>query len=82
MRYHEKQYQSNVVKEEAMQMFLDELESRSGVEYTVTEDQFNTLHTAVKQCRTNYQGNNLIKHMDALKCVEEDVNKQRRRQLF
>lgn len=82
MRYHETQYTSNQPKADAMQMVLDGLESGDGVEYEVDEEQFNTLHTAVKQCRTDYQGNNLIDHMDALNEVEEQINDQRRELLF
>lgn len=82
MRYHETQYTSNQPKADAMQMVLDGLESGDGVEYEVSEEEFNTLHTAVKQCRTDYQGNNLIDHMDALNEVEEQINDQRRELLF
>lgn len=82
MRYHEKQYTSNQPKADAMQLILDGLESGEGVEYELDEEQFNTLHTAVKQCRTDYQGNNLIDHMDALSSVEEQINDQRRDYLF
>jgi hypothetical protein len=82
MRYHETQYTSNQPKADAMQMILDGLESGDGVEYEVSEEEFNTLHTAVKQCRTDYQGNNLIDHMDALNEVEEQINNQRRDLLF
>jgi len=82
MRYHETQYTSNQPKADAMQMILDGLESGDGVEYEVNEEEFNTLHTAVKQCRTDYQGNNLIDHMDALNEVEEQINNQRRELLF
>jgi len=82
MRYHETQYTSNQPKADAMQMILDGLESGDGFEYEVSEEEFNTLHTAVKQCRTDYQGNNLIDHMDALNKVEEQINNQRRDLLF
>jgi hypothetical protein len=82
MRYHEKQYTSNQPKADAMQKVLDALESGESASFELDEQELNTLHTAVKQCRTDYQGNNLINHMDALKGVEAQINDQRRDYLF
>lgn len=81
MRYHEAIYTSNQPKSDAMQKVLDGLET-DGAEYELTETEFNTLHTSVKQARTDYQGDNLIDHMDALKVVEGKINDQRRDLLF
>jgi len=81
MRYHENVYTSNQPKSDAMQKVLDGLDA-SGTELELTETEFNTLHTSVKQARTDYQGNNLIDHMDALKGVEQQINDQRRDYLF
>lgn len=82
MRYHEAVYTSNQPASDAMRKILDGLDNRDSVSYELTEEELNTLHTAVKQTRTNYQGDNLIDHMDALSAVEEQVNEQRRELLF
>lgn len=82
MRYHERVYTSNQPKSDAMQMILDGLTESGEIVYELEEEQFNTLHTAVKQLRTNYQGDNLIDHMEALAAVEEQINEQRREYLF
>jgi hypothetical protein len=82
MRYHEKVYTSNQPRANALQKCLDGLVSTDGVEYELNEEEINTLHTAVKQCRTDYQGSNLIDHMDALNPVEDQINDQRRECLF
>lgn len=82
MRYHERVYTSNQPASDAMQKVLDGLTAAEDVSYKLTEEELNTLHTAVKQCRTDYQGNNLIDHMDALNPVEDQINDQRRDYLF
>jgi len=82
MRYHENIYTSNQPHSDAMQKILDGLVGAEDVSYELTEEELNTLHTAVKQCRTDYQGNNLIDHMDALNPVEDQINDQRRDYLF
>jgi len=82
MRHHERVYTSYQPDADAMQKFLDQLDDFNSVSYELTESELNTLHTAVKQCRTDYQGDNLIDHMEALQAVEEQVNDQRRDYLF
>jgi len=82
MRYHERIYTSNQPQSDTMQKILDGIVGSGDVVYELTEEELNTLHTAVKQCRTNYQGDNRIDHMDALNPVEEQINNQRRDYLF
>ncbi len=52
--------------------------------YTVdlTEDELNDLHNAVLEQRIDYQGDNLIEYMDALRIVEEKINDVREEHLF
>jgi hypothetical protein len=52
------------------------------VTYMLTEYELNTLHAAVKQTRTNYQGANDIAQMDALKEVEAQLDEARSEYLF
>lgn len=82
MRYHENIYSSNQPYSQAMQKILDGFTDYDSLSYELSEEELNTLHTAVKQARTSYQGNNLIDHMDALNVVEEQINDQRREYLF
>lgn len=82
MRYHENIYTSNQPYANTMQKILDGLTDFDGVTYELDEQEINTLHTAVKQSRTDYQGNNRIDHMDQLAVVEEQVDSQRREYLF
>ncbi len=82
MRYHERIYTSNQPHSDTMQKILDGLVGAEDVSFELDEEELNTLHTAVKQCRTDYQGNNLIDHMDALNPVEDQINDQRRDYLF
>jgi len=53
-------------------------------EFTVemTADELNDLHNAVMEQRYDYQGENLIDYMDALRAVETDLNEIRRDLLF
>jgi hypothetical protein len=82
MRYHEDVYTSHQPAADTMRYILDELDGMDSVTYELDEDGLNTLHTAVKQTRTNYQGDNLISHMEALQYVEEQINEKRRAELF
>lgn len=82
MRHYERVYTSHQPASDAMAKFLDGLTDFESVSYNLDEFELNTLHTAVKQQRTDYQGNNLIDQMDALKEVEEKVNDIRRDSLF
>lgn len=82
MRYHEDVYTSNQPYSDTMQKILDGLSGTESATYELTGTELNTLHTAVKQARTEYQGNNLIDHMDALNVVEGNINEQRREYLF
>lgn len=81
MRHHENVYTSNQPASEATQKLLDELDN-SGADYTLDEYELNTLHTAIKQTRVDYQGANLIDHMDALRDVEQEVDDYRDEHLF
>lgn len=82
MRHHENVYTSYQPASDAMQGFLDELTDLESVSYELTEFELNTLHTAVKQARSDYQGSNHIDHMDALKNVEKQIDDARREHLF
>lgn len=82
MRRHERVYSGNQPAADALQKCLDGLDSFEGVVYELTSEELNELHSAVLQQRTNYQGDNLIDHMDALRKVETQVNEQREELLF
>ena len=82
MRRHERVYTGNQPAADALQKCLDGLDNFEKVEYEMDEQELNELHSAVLQQRTNYQGDNLIDHMDALKKIETQVNEQRNEYLF
>jgi len=52
------------------------------VTYQFTEYELNTLHAAVKQARTGFQGANDIPQMDALKVIEGQLDDARAEYLF
>jgi hypothetical protein len=56
--------------------------NEKGVTYQFTEYELNTLHAAVKQARTNFQGANDIEQMDALKEIEAQLDAARKEYLF
>jgi hypothetical protein len=82
MRYHENIFTSNQSSADAMKKCLNGLDSFEEVSYELTEEELNTLHTAIKQTRTRYQGDNLIDHMDELNVIESRVDAIRREHLF
>ena len=82
MRRHERVYTGNQPAADALQKCLDGLDNFEKAEYELDEQELNELHSAVLQQRTNYQGDNLIDHMDALKKIETQVNEQRNEYLF
>jgi nucleotidyltransferase/DNA polymerase involved in DNA repair len=82
MRHHERVYTSYQPDADAMQKLLDGLTDVDSVTYELTESELNTLHTAVKQTRNNYQGDNMIDHMDALVKVENQIEEARSEYLF
>lgn len=82
MRRHENIYTSHQPTADALQKVLDATRDFDNVSISLTEHELNTLHSAVKNQRTAYQGDNLIDHMDALREVEEDLNNIRREHLF
>jgi len=83
MRHHERVYTSNQPASDVMYDALEQLYGNSqSVEFDLTEYGLNTLHTAIKQARTNYQGDNLIDHMEALEPIEEQIDETRREELF
>lgn len=79
MRHHERVYTSDQSASETMQKLLDFLyqADKESVDYTLTEQEMNTLHVAVTTRRTAYQGENLIDHMDAMVQVVEQVEEAR-----
>lgn len=52
------------------------------VVFTLTADELNNLHNAVLEQRMDYQGDNLIDYMDALRRVENKINNSREKYLF
>lgn len=82
MRRHERVYTGNQTAADTLQKCLDGLDNFEKAEYELDEQELNELHSAVLQQRTNYQGDNLIDHMDALKKIETQVNEQRNEYLF
>jgi hypothetical protein len=52
------------------------------VEITVDKQELNNLHSSVHQHRMEYQGDNLIEHMEALQAIEEQINDAREEHLF
>lgn len=82
MRHHESVYSSYQPASDAMRELLDGLKDFDSVTYELTEFELNTLHTAVKQQRTNYQGENKIDHMDALQKIEKQIDEARTSHLF
>jgi len=83
MRHHENVYTSNQPASDVMERVLDELHGNvESVSFELTEFELNTLHTSVKRTRTDYQGNNLIDHMEALQAVEEQIDEARHEKLF
>ena len=82
MRRHEAVYTGNQPAADALKKCLDGLDNFEKVEYELTESELNELHSAILQQRTDYQGENLIDHMDALKVVERQLNDQRSEYLF
>jgi len=66
-----------------MEEFLDGLYgNEQEVTYQFTEYELNTLHAAVKQSRTDFQGANEIPQMDALKVIEGQLDGARAEYLF
>lgn len=82
MRRHEDMYTSHQPTADALQSLISGLESFDSVSYELTEYELNTLHTAVKSARSDYQGDNLIDHMDALQNIEDQIDELRSEYLF
>lgn len=83
MRHHERVYTSSQPASDVMYSVLEQLYgNEDSVTLELGEFGLNTLHTAIKQQRTSYQGDNLIDHMDELKRVEQAINDIRREKLF
>ena len=76
-------YTSRQPASDALRETLSELTGNSEeVTLELSSDELNELHSAVLQRRTDYQGENLIDHMDALREVEAQVDEQRAEYLF
>lgn len=82
MRHHENIYTSDQPAADTMEKLLSGLDSFDSVSYSLDEQELNELHSAVLQQRTNYQGDNLIDHMDEMKEIEQQVNDMRSEYLF
>ncbi|AGM11368.1 RadA [Halogranum tailed virus 1] len=55
---------------------------RGGYDATLTEDELNAVHAAVRQRRMDYQGNNHISLMQSARAIEEQVTAIREEYLF
>lgn len=82
MRHYENVYQSHQPAADAMEKLINKLTSPDSIEVELDEYELNTLHTAVKQARMDYQGDNLIEYMEALQDIEDQIDEQRREYLF
>lgn len=67
---------------ECMKKLLSEVSGVDNISVTMTEDEINALHTAVKQKRLAYQGQNNIDLMEELTAVESQVDDVRKEKLF
>ena len=75
--------QSNQVALDALNSVLDDARYNGGeVSHEVTEYELNTMHAAVSQQVTEYKGQNMIGHMDAMRDILAQVNEVRQEQLF
>lgn len=82
MRHHERHFTGSQPIADAMEKCLANLDSFEEVTYQLDEYELNTLHSAVTQMTTHYQGDNLISHMDELNEVEKQVDEYRDEALF
>lgn len=82
----EKLRRTNRADTEIFETVLDALRNTTpseGVSFKVEEaNDLNDIHTAILQQRTEYQGNNLIDHMDALQKVQDYLDSLREEHLF
>lgn len=67
---------------EKMLESMRETSAKGSFTAELTEDELNDLHNAVLEQRIDYQGENLIDYMDALRVVENNVNAVREEFLF
>lgn len=75
-------YNSNPPRKAAGMKLLEQLRTQDGGEVTfdgITRMELNTLHSAVRQLKNEFQGRNIIEYMDALANVERRVNEIRNR---
>ena len=76
-------YTSRQTASDTLREILSDLTgNKEEVTLELSSDELNELHSAVLQRRTDYQGQNLIDHMDALREVEAQVDEQRAEYLF
>ena len=78
-------HRTNRAGAEIYETILSELRDASveeGVTVELTASSLNDLHNAVIEQRIDYQGDNLIDYMDAIKQIENQIDEQRREYLF
>jgi hypothetical protein len=84
MRHTETMIRSNQTNTAVLDSLLDELRDTGDgqIHVEVEPDDLNLLHNAVRKMVVEYQGNNLIDHMNAMKAVQNQVNEHRDEHLF
>lgn len=85
MRGKETMLQANRTNTDLFDDLLDQMRSADvgdTLELEADADGLNTLHNHVRKLVVEYQGNNLIDHMNALKAVQQDLNEVRQEYLF
>lgn len=85
MRGKETMLQANRTNTQLFDDLLDQMRSADvgdTIELEADADGLNGLHNHVRKLAVEYQGNNLIDHMNAMKAVQNQVNDVRRDRLF
>jgi len=80
---HERRAGSHQPTLDAINHVLDDARYNEGeVEHELTEFELNSLHSAVSRQATDYKGDNMIDHMDAMNELLDQVNDVRAKELF
>lgn len=85
MRGKETMLQANRTNTELFDNLLDQMRSSEVgevIELEADKDGLNQLHNHVRKLVVEYQGNNLIDHMNAMKEIQQQVNAVRKDRLF
>jgi len=80
---YERRHNSHQPTLDAINEVLDDARYNTGeVSHELTSFELNSMHAAVSQQATEYKGQNMIDHMDAMRDVLEQVNEVREAELF